>query len=83
MTVKLEAETEAPEVGPQLAITATKGSKKLALALTAAGEPLGQAEVEAQGDTCPVAVERRGEYIVVLVDGQRALTAAWTPAGGP
>ena len=77
MTVTLEGERGDAERGAQLAITATKGSRALALRLTGGGEELAAADVEAAGATCPVSVERRGSHIVVVVDGKTVLTAAW------
>lgn len=77
MTVTLEGEQSDAARGAQLAITATKGSRALALKLTGDGRELAAGEVQAAGATCPVSVERRGSHIVVAVDGKAVLTAVW------
>lgn len=86
MTVHLGAEQDRPDVGPVLAVTAQKGSRALGIALSCEGVDLGTAEVETEGEACAVAVERRGERLVILVDGKTALTAMWqgpTPREAP
>jgi hypothetical protein len=80
MKVVLEGERNDPTVGAQLTISATKGTKKLTFKLEAGGKELGAAEIEAAGDTCPVSLERRGEFIVVKADGKILIRVPWQPA---
>ena len=77
MSVAIEAEKGEASKGARLAVTATKGSKTLSLKLTADGKELGSAEVEAEGETCPISLARRGESLVVTVDGRTVVKVVW------
>lgn len=80
MKVTIEGERNDPKAGALLTVTATKGTRKLTFKLEAGGKELGAAEVEAAGDTCPVSLERRGDFVVVTADGKLVIRVPWEPA---
>jgi hypothetical protein len=77
MTLVLDADETQPTSGVQLTITTTTGSRKLALKFAAGGKQLAAAEVEAAQEDCALAVERRGEFLVVFADDAPVLQTTW------
>ena len=74
LRLRLDAAPEEPESGITLVIATTKGSRSLGLTLLAGETTLGEATVDASSDPCPVRLERRGTWVVAIVDGSVVLS---------
>lgn len=74
------AGASASAVEPALWVTATSGSRTLALQLMLGGQQIAQAQVEAAGDECQLSLERRTGFLVVTADGAAVIVLPWPPA---
>ncbi len=74
LTAVLGADPTIKDSGYLLSITATSGSKALAVTVASRGKELGKAQVTTVGDPCPVVYERRNGVTVVEIDGKVVLT---------
>jgi hypothetical protein len=61
--------------GYLLTISATAGTKVLAVRVSVGGKEVAKADVTATGEPCPVVYERRNGYVVVEIDGKTVVSA--------
>ncbi|MGD9498638.1 MAG: hypothetical protein AB7Y46_20255 [Armatimonadota bacterium] len=69
VTLRLDTAPESPDAGLTLEITSQRGSKTLALTLRRDGQVMAETSAEASAEPCAIRFERRGTWVVVVVDG--------------
>ena len=68
------ADPAVKDSGYVLTISATTGTKLLAVRVSVGGKEIAKADVTATGDPCPVVYERRNGYVVVEIDGKTVVS---------
>ena len=68
------ADPAVKDSGYVLTISATAGTKVLAVRVSVGGKEVAKADVTATGDPCPVVYERRNGYVVVEIDGKAVVS---------